>query len=845
MVELPNDEVHRQWKESREGKYGAELLGIVQEEPNYRKVNLQHKWGLTVISQCYVEVLYLREHRSVAHERMLEYMKYVGQNSLRVDGGAKITGQALFLDDRPLSSQALVGKMLTSPFPHADIRAINIERAFGMPGVKAVATGQDIPQLHGECLINIPFLAQDRVRYVGEPVAAVAATTEEAAIAALAAIEVEYEPRTPVLDPEDALKEDAPLLHPKLGEYRHISAITPVSDSNVCNYIVEKKGDVDSAFAGADWCIEGKYTTHHVQHAALEPHGAIAQVDEKGKITLWSQNDSPHRARKELAEALNLAYSDVRVISGYVGGNYGGKGGLKAEAIAVSLALKVSPHPVKVIFDRQEVFSSTIARVPATVWIKSAGTHAGIITARKVKIIFDCGAYAEKTPTIALNASPLASGPYDIDNVEIESFTVFTNRVVTGAMRGYGSPQMAWAYESHTDEIATSLEMDPIDLRRRNILREGARVVTGQRLHAVGLDETLEKSWQAASTKSTPSMNQRSGTVRGVGVACMYRTVKTPSVSAAWVKMEEDGSIAILAGSVEVGQGVRTVLSQIAAETLRLPLARIYVSEADTDIVPYDTSTTSSRSTFHMGNAVKTAAEEVKEKLLNMAAELWGLPFEEVSLSEGKVLGSNNQSAKYSEIIAKYFGIGAGGTILGQAVFRPQHVMGVPEPDISNQEAYSNLSVFHSYATQIAEVEVDQSSGEVKVLRIIAAHDVGKAINPLACRQQIEGAVLMGLGYALTESYYWEEGILFNGSFVDYAIPTGFEAPLFETYLVEKSHSQGPYGAKGLGEMALAPTAPAIANAIYDACGVRIRELPITPTKIIAGLRQKQRQMKQ
>src|SRR5660398_234097 len=717
---------------------------------------------------------------------MVDNMDHVGKSPARSDAVPKVTGQATFLDDRSLSFRSLIAKMLTSPYPHAAIHSIVIQGALEVPGVRAIVTGSDIHNLHGESLVNIPFLAQERVRYVGEPVAAVAAVSEEAACEALALIQVDYAPLPALLDPELALKEDAPLLHPDLVKYDHISAIHPVPGTNICNHIVETKGDVVSAFERANWSLENHYTTHHVQHAAIEPHGAIAQVDLSGKITLWSQNDSPHRARKELAQALNLSHSDVRVISGYVGGNFGGKGGLKAEAIAVALALRVSPHPVKMIFDREEVFSSATARVPLTAWIKSAGSNAGKIEARKVRLVFDCGAYAEKSPTIALNAAQLAAGPYDIENVEIEAFAVFTNKIMTGAMRGYGSPQIAWAYEGHTDEIARYLQMEPFELRRRNIVREGTQVVTGQRLYAVGMDQTLEKCQQAMTQHLISVPSQTTKKARGTGVACIYRTVKTPTMSAAWVKMEEDGSINILMGSVEVGQGVTTILPQIVAETLRVPLARISVSEPDTDLVPYDTSTTSSRTTFHMGNAVK---------------------------------------------------LGAGGTVLGKGVFSPQEILGAPPDGSRSQQAYSTMSAFHSYATQVAEVEVDLSSGDVKVLRLTGAHDVGKAINPQNCRQQIEGAMLMGLGYALTEMFHWEKGAILNPSFLEYGIPTGMEAPLFQTYLIEKNHPHGPYGAKGLGEMALAPTAAAIANAVEDACGVRIRDLPITPGKILQGLR--------
>jgi CO/xanthine dehydrogenase Mo-binding subunit len=767
----------------------------------------------------------------------------IGEPFLRIDGAVKATGQALFTADLSLTGM-LHGKVLGSPCAHARIKAVNLEKAKSLPGVKAVITGKDFPFLHGECIINIPFLAIDKVRYIGEPVVAVAAEDPAIAEQALELVEIEYEELPAVFDPEEAMAAGAPILHEEMGKYQKISAVDLIPGTNICQHFILSLGNLKAGFEQSDHVFEDRFSTPQVQHAAIEPHAGMAQVDAAGRITVWGQNDSPHRGRKEIAQALGISQAKVRVITGYVGGNFGGKGGLKPEAVAIALAHKVRGRPVKVVYSREQVFL-TITRSGCLIHLKTGVRRDGTIMARHVRLIWDVGAYAEKGPTVSSHGGSLSVGPYAIPNAEVESFTVFTNKPMSGAMRGYGLPQVAFAYESQMDIIAEKLGIDPLQIRMKNMVSEGSKVVTGQRLHSVGLKECLERVGkelygEESRTSGAGGENLPYGRwVRGKGLACSYKSVKTPSVSAAYVKIDEDGSVSVVTSTVEVGQGSHTILMQIAADVLGVGKDDVTVSFADTDVTPYDTSTTSSRSTFHMGNAVMMAAKDAKSQLLALAGPLLNVAQGVLELQGGKVRAPDGRSLSLGQVLRSTFGAGAGAAILGQGVFTPRDILGLEDLGDAKLEAFSIFSAFHSYAAQGAEVAVDIDTGAVRVLRLLAAHDVGKAINPVNCYQQIQGALGMGLGYGLMEEYLWRNGKLMNPDFLNYTIPTARDCPPMEVFLVETAHPQGPYGAKGVGEMAIAPTAPAIANAVYNACGARIKDLPLKPAKILKELLRK------
>jgi carbon-monoxide dehydrogenase large subunit len=741
----------------------------------------------------------------------------VGQPIVRIDAVEKVRGAALYVADIKLP-RMLFARTLRSPHPHARILSINVEAALKLPGIVAVVTGHDLDALGGEAVRDMPFLARERVRYVGEPVAAVAAEEESIAEAAINLIEVQYEELPAVFDPVLAAQPGAPLLHEQLEAYEHIGVVQPIPHSNIISVSEEKFGDVAQGFAESDHVWEDTFRMHTVQHGQIEPHCAVAQWGVDGKITLWTPNDGPHRLRKELADALGFPLTRIQVNVPYLGGGFGGKGGLKAEAVAIALAMKVSPRPVKVIMTREEVFTATLVRHAAVIKIKTGVKADGTLVAREVIAHWDTGAYAEKGPTVVKQATCAAAGPYRIPHVRLVGYCVYTNKVTAGAYRGYGTPQVTWAYESQTDMIARRLGMDPLEFRLKNLLREGDRMATGQTVQAIGLEECLRRVAAELRWHEKPPPG------RGKGIACTYKNTKTPSGSGAHVTLNQDGTVNVLSSTVEIGQGAKTILTQIVADELEIPVRRIVVSFPDTDTTPFDASTTSSRSTFHMGNAVRLAAEDIKAQLRQLGSRLWHCPAEEIEVSDGyaKVRGQEKTALSYEALVKKSYG--AGGSVPGRGFYYPQTTEG--------GGMWSAPSVFWMYGAQGAEVEVDRETGQVKVLKLVAAHDVGRAINPATCSGQIEGGAVHGVSVSVAEEVLMENGRILNANLHDYKMFTALDAPEIVPIIVEAPHPEGPYGAKGIGEPVLSPTAPAIANAVEDAIGVRIHDLPLTCEKV-------------
>ena len=755
-----------------------------------------------------------------------EQYVHVGESPVRSDVKSKVTGRAVFIEDIQFRGM-LYGKVLRSKYPHARILNIDTSAAEKVPGVKGIVTGSELPFLHGEALRDKPFLARDKVRYPGEGVAAVAAIREEIAEEAVALIKVQYEELPATFDPEKSAQADAPLIHEELDRYAHAPGINPIKETNICNHYQLRKGDVEKGFAESDHIFEETFTTGMVQHAFIEPHGAICLVDDEDRMTLWANNDSPYRCRKEISSALNLPTSSIRVISApYIGGNFGGKGGLQAEAIAIALAWKIRNRPIRVMYTREDEFCSAIVRHTSTVHLKTGVKKDGAIIAREVKMYYATGAYAEKGPTVSRFGGVSGAGPYNIPHVSIDSYAVYTNRQISGAMRGYSGPQGAWAYESHMDTIARSLSIDPLELRMRHVYKDGDTHNTGQVLYSEGLEECLIKTAERMDWGRKPL-----GKNQGRGIACMERAVKTPFGSAAFVKVNEDGTMEILSSTTEVGQGSETILCQIAAEELGVPLSWVRKATPDTAFTPYDTSTTSSRSTFHMGNAVKFAAADAKEQILKLAADMLEANPVDLKIRDGNVFvaGVPQKTVTISEVLKHRFG--SSETVLGKGWYYPELEV--------KAEYFSNYMIFWILGAQGAEVEVNKETGEVKILKVYAAMDVGKAIHPSNCIGQIEGGVSMGVGYAMYEDIMFKGGNVLNPNLLNYKVPTVFEMPEVEAILVECHHKEGPYGAKGPGECTNVATPPAIANAIYDAVGIRIKDLPITPHKVLEALRLK------
>ena len=769
------------------------------------------------------EGITMQETKSDYHED--EHHEFVGKSIERVDTRDKVMGKPIFLDDIKFSGM-LYGKVLRSNLPHARILHIDTSKAAGLPGVKGVVTGTELPFLHGESIFDKPFLARDKVRYAGEGVAAVVAEDEATAQEALGFITVEYEGLPALFDPVEAAEPEAPLIHEELGNYGHVPTVKPVSGTNICNYFQIQKGDAEQGFLQSDKIFEDVFTTPMQQHCTIEPHGAICLVDDDDNVTIWANNDSPYRCRKEIATAFKLSLSKVRVIgAACIGGNFGGKGGLQAEACAVALAWKFRNRHVKVMYTREEEFCSAIVRHPSVVQIKTGVKNDGTILARAVKFYFATGAYAEKGPTITLSAGLSAVGPYRIPNVKVEGYCVYTNRQISGAMRGYGGPQVAWAYESQMDIIAGKLGIDPLEFRLRHVYRDGDIHTNGQKISSDGLKACLTKVAERMEWGEKPL-----GKDQGRGIACMEGACKTPFGSAAFLKVNEDGSVDILSSTTEVGQGAATILCQIVAEELGVPIDMIRKITPDTAVTPYDASTTSSRSTFHMGNAVKIAAADAREQIVMMAASLLEANPVDLEIKDGSVYvkGLPVNGLSISKILSEHYG--SSGTVLGRGYYFPR----VSEGPV---EYFSLTTAFWLLGSHGVEVEVNRQTGQVKILKVYAAHDVGKAIHPDNCIGQIEGGILMGLGFAMMEEMIDQAGLTLNPSFLDYKVPTAADMPEMVSMLVEYPHPKAPFGAKGMGEKTNAPTPPAIANAIYDAVGVRIKELPITPDKILQALK--------
>lgn len=771
----------------------------------------------------------------------------IGKTFRRLDYETKVTGKAQYLADMKVPGMCH-GKILRSPYPHARIKKIDASKAKQAPGVVAVLTRDDIlhdqgiEPYYGPVFKDQTIVAVEKVRHVGDPVAAVAALTVDAAEEALKLIEVEYEELPAVLGVDDALRPGAVLVHDSIklpsSGFADLVEIKPVAGTNICTHFKLTRGDIAKGFAEADRVFEDTFTLPATQHSFLETHACIASVEPGGRITVWATTQNPFVVRTQLANIFKVPVAKVRVIVPYLGGGYGGKVYPKVEPITVALAEKAG-RPVRVVLSREEVFY-TITKHGAVIRMKTGVKKDGTLVARECEIYLDTGAYAEIGPRVAKKSGYTAAGPYRIPNLQIDSYSIYTNKPPAGAFRGFGVSQSAWAVESQMDIIAAALEIDPLELRKKNGYEEGDRFVTEERLRAVGLKECLDEvarsiGWEGKDRRGDRERGreeQRPGTRvrRGKGLACMIKATITPSVSSAVVKLNEDASLSIYAGTVEMGQGSETVLAQIAGKELGIPLPSIQVLGVDTDVVPYDLTTSSSRSTFHMGKAVQLAALDIKRQLKSIVASEYGVPEDQIRFADGQIRFAETQLS-YAEVMFKRFGM-QGGTLVGE---------GQVKTSTKDEFGEKITSAFWFLAAGAAEVEVDMDTGKFKLVKYATAVDVGKAINPLGCRQQLSGAAITGMGQAMFEEIAYDNGQLVNPNLVDYVLPSLGDMPaVIDPICVEVPDKNGPFGAKGIGESALIPVAPAIANAIYDAVGVRIKELPIKAEKIFLALEPKQ-----
>jgi CO/xanthine dehydrogenase Mo-binding subunit len=745
----------------------------------------------------------------------------VGVSLPRTDGREKVTGRAVFITDLHIPGM-VHAKLWRSPLPHARIRGIDMAAAVASPGVLAVLTADDFTaydRYFGPAFKDQPMLAIDRVRYAGEPVVAVIASSEREAEAALRLLDVDLDALPAVTNLDEALAPDAPLLHETLrtsGHFRDLSNLRPVPGTNICHHFQYERGDIDQGFAAADHVFEHTFTFPMVHHYSMEPHVSIAQTEED-RITVWAATQHPFPVRKELADIFHLPLARVEVIVPYLGGAYGNKSYTKLEPLTVAMSRAVG-RPVRLAFSVEESFK-IVRRAAARVKIKTGINNDGTLVARHCIAHYQIGAYADVGPRIVQKAGYTAGGPYRIPHLRIDTHAVYSNTVNSVAFRGYGVPQLAWAYESQMDIMAEHLGRDALDLRLQNLLHRGEVFAPGD----LPIDCDFLGSLKIAA--EAIGWHEPVPAGHGRGLACVIKAPLAPSVSSAIVRMHADGSATILAGTIEFGQGARTVLCQIVAEELALPLTWVRLALPEFGMSPYDQATSSSRSTTLMGLALQTAARDIRDQLVAMAAAQQQLPPERLLLRQGAVEGPAIR-IPYSELLQNRYGM-PGGELIGRGIYRGER--GAP---------LGGVAPFWEVSLAAAEVSVDDTTGQVHLERYISIADVGKAINPLQCESQEEGGVMMGIGHTFFENLVYEDGQLLNPWLIDYRIPIMSDLPPeMRSILVENGDGPGPFGAKGIGESGLMPTSPAIANALARAAGVRITELPLTPERVHRALR--------
>jgi 4-hydroxybenzoyl-CoA reductase alpha subunit len=750
--------------------------------------------------------------------------KVIGAALPRIDSIAKVTGEAQYTVDLKMPGM-LHGQILRSPLPHAKIKSIDISKAAELKGVHAVITAEDVPLnkfSFFQWLADKTILCSDKVRYVGDEVAAVAAIDEDTAEHALDLIEVEYEPLPAVFSVEEAMRPGAPLIHDK--------------EKNVGFRVERLFGDPDKAFEECDYICEDKYVTDQVSHCTLEVSNCIAKWDPSGRLTIWANTQAPHTQRQEVARILGIPIRNVRIINSYMGGGFGSKMVMDMKLPIAAILSKKTGRPMKIENSRAEEFSTAKTRYGYTIYIKTGAKKDGRLWAREMKVIGDNGAYHDKGPA-TLNFSSMMFGTlYNIPHLRYEGMLVYTNKQMGTAFRGFGNPQIAFACETQLDVLAEKMGMDPLELRLKNANQPGQVTFCGAEITSCGMKECMEATAQVIRWKE--KRNQKG--LRGVGLANMVHTGAGGrfygyNATEAFVKLSDDGTVTLITSALDMGQGAHTVMAQIVAEELGISLKDINVISHDTDLTPYDLGSWGSRATFMNGNAVLEAAKNAKKEIVEVASQMLEANPDDIVLEDGKVFIKGSPDKYALAEIVDYAVNKRGAPISGRGRF----VDKLP-PGYTIMEAFAKNIPTFAFGTQAAEVEIDEETGQVRVLNMAAAHETGKTINTLMAEGQIEGAVVQGIGYALMEGLTLENGKVINDGFLDYKIPTIDDIPEIETILIETDDPHGPFGAKGIGEPGLVPTAAAIVNAIYNAAGIRMKDLPMTPEKILKALKEKQ-----
>jgi len=751
--------------------------------------------------------------------------RQVGKALPRIDAPGKSHGKTRYAGDYVMPNMLHV-KVLRSPLASARLRRLDVSEARKLPGVVCVLTHEelpdrlaptDIPGQTGRKRLDTDqqILVRERVRYHGEPIALVAAETTAIAERALDLIEYDLDPLPGVYDPHDALKPGAPIVQ---------------GTNNVVAEYKVRKGDTEAGFVAADFVIEKTYRTQFIEHAFLEPEVGLAWVDENEVINIRVSTQVIEHFRF-IADAVGVPHNKVRILGSLIGGGFGGKEDITVE-IYLALLAKATGRPVRLCYTREDSFFGHGKRHPFTLKYRTGFTRQGKITALQVDMTADAGAYVYLSPYVLLYATVAAPGPYRVDNLRVDARAVATNNMFTSAFRGFGAAQACIAHEQQMDEAAKALGIDPLELRRQNFLRTGDLIATGVPIEsAVWSDECMTRAWQALGQR-TPD----DGPVKiGRGVATYQqsygRITWLHDTSEAWVGIEVDGTVVVRSGVTDIGAGQISALAQIAAELLGVNLTDVTVYNSDSATTPLAGTTTATRALYMTGNAVRLAAEAVRLRLLGRAAREFGVEPGEVDIADNRVfvIARPEQSMALKDLVAVCASEGIHRSEL--VIFRAPFTDGI-DPETGQGRVHPD----YAYGAQAVEVAVDTETGEVTVLKSVGAHDVGLAINPDAVAGQIEGGAAQGQGYALSEELRYEQGQLISPSFSEYLIPTAMDVPEYQAIILESRSGVGPFGAKGIGEPALTPVAPAIANAVADAIGVRVFDLPITPEKIVDAL---------
>lgn len=775
--------------------------------------------------------------------------KYIGVSVPRVYGVKKVTGAAKYVGDMKWP-RMLYAKCVKSPYAHAKILSIDVSAAKALKGVHDVITGDYYTKRGGLYLEDKNFLAVNTVKFCGEPVVAVAAETPEIAEAACELVKVEYEPLPVINNPMEGMAKDAVLIHPELHTYKVVPIFHPQAHTNISHHHIIRKGDADAAFKYAEehpdeyYITEHEYHVPHVQHTPIENHIAVAQYEPDGKCTVWASCQSPYAVRQALSATFDIPLNKMRIISPYVGGGFGAKAGTTIEGIIIPLAMHSKGRPVMMEYTREEEFVNSYVRQGLYTKIKTAVRKSdGKFLAVQNNFYWDGGAYTEYGVNIVKASGFASTGPYEFDNVKTDAYCVYTNNPVGGPYRGFGMCEIHFGIEQNIDEVAKEIGMDPIEIRRVNGLAPGKSTGTGEIMKSCGFLEALDQVAEAIQYDKPCDPPSGPHKVRGKGIAGGWKSPSQPTNagSAAIIRMNEDGTFFLMTSGHDIGQGSDTALTQIAAEVLCCDPSKFTIRTGDTDHTPYEWQTVASRITYCAGNAIKLAAEDLKEKLLDLAQIKLGYIKRELYLEDGWIINRNHPESRMpmSDLalgLAFEDGSGYGGPAIGVGTFTlPNNINYDPATGYSPKPA-----AFWTTAVAGAEVEVDTETGIIEVKKMVESCDPGHIVNPELYKAQVEGGMMQALGTVLFEELKLKDGKVLNKSFVDYKIPTIDNAP--ETFIamgVEHPEETGPYGARGIGEPAMVPGAPAIANAIYNATGCRFTEMPITPERMLKALQEK------